>query len=159
MAAIPNADQTSSQIVSRLRTFSSHETNVEAPESDRNIARANVGHVTDSARERDVKNGLNVSDAIFSSHPKQEPLVDGGAEASILAIDDGSVMCEVFSSGGAMRVSLPRSYFPEKLVFGMPMSIGVVEVEGVRQPVVRLRQQRNSNDELDSELSDLIDSL
>lgn len=82
----------------------------------------------------------------------------GAAIGSVVSFDDESVICEVSSGAGPMRVALPRCHFPEDVRFGLPIEISVETVQGIRRPVVRLRAtEKRENDALTRELADLID--
>ena len=87
------------------------------------------------------------------------PVPSGAAIGTVIAVDDDSVICEVQSANGAMRVALPRCHFPERARFGLPISIAVESVNGIRRPVIRERVIETRNDALTSEVDRLLESL
>jgi hypothetical protein len=81
------------------------------------------------------------------------------AEASVLSFDESTVTCAVQASVGELRIHLPRAHFAGALAFGMPISIGVEEVEGVRRPIIRMRNVNEREDGESVALQKLIDQM
>ena len=61
--------------------------------------------------------------------------------ATVLRDEDISVLCEVEMHAGTVHINLPKSLFPAKLYYGMPISIRFEEeASGIRKPSISLRQ-------------------
>ena len=76
--------------------------------------------------------------------------------ATVLRAEDVSVLCEVELQAGSIHINLPRSLFPAKIHYGMPITIRFEEKQsGIRKPSVSLRQidtelLREENEEMRS---------
>lgn len=64
--------------------------------------------------------------------------VDGVA---IELIDDISVRCELFlPENKKVEVILPKALFPAEISLGLPITLELVEIRGIRQPRILLRE-------------------
>jgi hypothetical protein len=125
----------------------------------RQLLSRSIGNLTEAAHARLNRpiHGVQTSSIVTQAF-EQQAMFDG-AEATVLSIDSASVLCEVSSLQGPMRVSLPREHFPETVHFGMPVAIAVRESAGVRVPVVTERQIGPRNGDLEAELTALVQNL
>lgn len=81
-------------------------------------------------------------------------------DATILQNDDISVSCEVNLQAGQIHINLPRSIFPEKIYYGMPVIISYKEVSGMRQPIITPRNINiESMQKENNEISAIIEKL
>ncbi len=63
------------------------------------------------------------------------------AKATVLRVEDISVLCEVKIAAGHIHIRLPKSLFPINIYYGMPISISYrKELSGTRRPVVSPRE-------------------
>jgi hypothetical protein len=125
----------------------------------RQLLSRSIGHLTEAAPARLDRpiHGVQ-SSSIVTQAFEQQAMFDG-AEATVLSIDSASVLCEVISLQGPLRVSLPREHFPETVHFGMPVAIAVRESAGIRVPVVMERQIGPRDGDLEAELTALVQNL
>lgn len=76
-------------------------------------------------------------DKQVSAAPKeQKQFVDG----VVIRFDDASVECELTVASGPLALQLPRALFPAELRCGLPISLQMVEENGVRKPFIIVRE-------------------
>lgn len=83
----------------------------------------------------------------------------GAAIGSVVSVGEDSVVCELESDAGPVRVAFPRSHFPETARFGLPISISFQSIGGIRRPVIEERDATPKDDELTREIDELIAGL
>lgn len=76
-----------------------------------------------------------------SAAPEQYELYRNTAEVagSVLAIEEESVLCELYLAQQTTNIWLPRSLFPVSIYYGCPIAVGIDESQGIRRPYVNLR--------------------
>ncbi len=57
----------------------------------------------------------------------------------VLEVEDISVNCEIYLERGNVEINLPISLFPEKVHYGMLISLSLDEFSGIRCPVIKVR--------------------
>lgn len=58
----------------------------------------------------------------------------------VLQADETSVKCEIYLDASNVQVQLPRALFPEKISYGLPILLEMIEDRGIRQPRISMRQ-------------------
>jgi len=85
--------------------------------------------------------------------PSRKDSVDG----AVLKIGDVSVLCEVYTSLGEKRISLPRPLFPGSLWKGWTFSMRIREEMGYRGLEIIFREPKPLTIEEENELQSLMD--
>ncbi len=70
-----------------------------------------------------------------SVHPQQSQVA-----GAVLQVDGVSVKCELQVDARNVQVQLPRALFPETISWGQPIWLKMIEVDGIRQPIITIRQ-------------------
>lgn len=116
------------------------------------------------ARKHDSHVGIGADSAVIITRDTRARVIPAPrpnnsqrkkVNATIISIEEFSVVCEVdVQQGNNIRVALPKTFFPDDIIYGTPISISVEEgVSGVRKPVISLRPidgeaLRRENDEI-----------
>ena len=115
---------------------------------------------TESALRTEVAAVNLVPKEVSDPAQAQLPLQKQAIEGSILGIDGTSVSCEVYLERGAVKLSIPRTFFPADASYGAPISIAIDESSGVRRPIVTLLElDHNVVSKHDAEVAKLVASL
>lgn len=78
----------------------------------------------------------------------------------IASYDDVSVNCELRLSDKSVSVQLPRALFPDQIRYGLPVSVEMSDVEGIRRLVVTLRKfEPSANSAIAKEFDMILDQL
>lgn len=72
---------------------------------------------------------------VESAKPQQSKV-----SGAVLQADEMSVKCELYLNASHVEVQLPRILFPEKISYGLPISLKMVEDDGIRQPRITVRK-------------------
>lgn len=126
-------------------------------EQETNWAKSGPQKETVTERSARIRNRLLVEGRVATA--QSELHANSPANASVLSFDESTVLCVVEAMSGELRIHLPRVHFPEQLSYGMPLSIGVEEVDGIRRPVIRSRNPTKLHDAESAKLRKLIDEM
>lgn len=73
--------------------------------------------------------------------PQQLPLLQRDyVDGCVLHLDPASVLAELIAGDDTVKIRLPRALFPDGVVFGQPFRLRLETGNGMRRPVVQLRQ-------------------
>ena len=115
------------------------ETGIEGGEKQTTLFRPPPRKRTDSGFAGDDTKRLRIVSAQVA-RPAAREAVARSVDGVIGKYDDVSVTCELRLATGTVAVQLPRSLFPEELRYGLPISLSLDEVGGIRRPVVAVRR-------------------
>lgn len=91
--------------------------------------------------------------------PSAAPAPATAAPGTVIAIEEGSIACEIVIPSGTITVNLLPDLFPESPTFGMPFTLEMVEVRGIQQPRIVGRKIEPVEDEISREMRALLERL
>lgn len=67
-------------------------------------------------------------------------------EGVVTSHDETSVKCDLIVNEKNISIQLPRSLFPEKIFYGLPINLEIINESGFRKPLITIRgiNQRNN---------------
>ena len=120
--------------------------------SDRFVEATDLEHETESNWLKPIPNNRALSQSsklkgrsISLVSETVKPVVPVESQQSqvsgvVLQVDEMSVKCELYLGASNVEVQLPRALFPEKISYGLPISLEMVEDNGIRQPQITVRK-------------------
>lgn len=77
---------------------------------------------------------------------RAQPQPAAHVNGTIVAIEEGSVLCELELAEGPQRIRLARGLFPEGIEYAAPIQLRMEEIDGIRRPIVELRDVQRSGE-------------
>ena len=88
---------------------------------------------------------FDFSVAANESRPRQEAaqvraVGPSEVKGTVLTAEEDSVLCELELPAGPYRIRLSGALFPEGTKYGSPITLRLIEDEGIRKPQIELRE-------------------
>jgi hypothetical protein len=136
-------------------------TSLEMPRERRNPLIADFGSSTAVAWADEI------ATAKIFSFPLEKPvrnvapaLLRKQVDGVVITYDEASVKCELNIGERVVSVQLPRALFPEKIQYGLPISLEMSEEGGFRKPKISTRQiDENSTSEIAAEFDSILSAF
>lgn len=128
-------------------------TSISGKDEWRELTQIGLGTEVSILKEREVEATV-ANIAAVTTVPQQEQV-----SATVLSVDEVSVLCEVELQAGHIHVRLAKTLFPAATYYGMPITIAFAEgASGIRRPTISLRALDDADlRQENAELSALVD--
>lgn len=77
-------------------------------------------------------------------------------EGVVTSHDEISVKCDLIVNEKNISIQLPRSLFPQKIFYGLPINLEIINESGFRKPLITIREINQKNNKKIAEEFDLI---
>jgi hypothetical protein len=104
----------------------------------------------------DIKPSMIIRSSSVETRSTELSSIDG----AVVEINDDYVVCNIYAKKGALKIMLPKVLFKDEIQYGTPIHLKIVDIDGVRMPIVQSRSLNASDkDELDKELASLVSDM